>query len=316
MFRFGIIGAGGIAEKFCEAAAITGKAEIIAVASQNAERARNFAMRKSIPSWYEGYQEMVQRKDIDAIYIATTHNFHYENILLCLENNKPVICEKPMVCTYKEAEAIFTAAKSRNLFIMEAMWSRFLPAMTRAREWVQQGKIGNLVTADYTVGFRASANQQRIFDPALAGGALYDIGVYAIEGLTWFIDKPVTSVSSTIVHGSTGVDVIDSVSLGFDGTCTASFTATVLSRISSVLKIYGTEGTLTIPDPVHASQCVLERNDGETLSFSSPVENGFEFEIEEIIRCVESNLLESPVIPHHITLDCARIFDMCLKTQE
>ena len=146
-FRFGILGAGGIAHKFCNAVGKVDDACVAAVASKDQKRAWRFAKRHGIEDFYSDYEHLLAREDIDAIYIATTHNFHYENIIACLEHNKPVLCEKSMVPTAAQAQEIFSLAKEKKLFVMEAMWSRFLPHINQARQWIKEGLIGNLEAA-------------------------------------------------------------------------------------------------------------------------------------------------------------------------
>ena len=133
-FRFGILGAGGIAHKFCNAVGKVDDACVAAVASKDQKRAWRFAKRHGIEDFYSDYEHLLAREDIDAIYIATTHNFHYENIIACLKHNKPVLCEKSMVPTAAQAQEIFSLAKEKKLFVMEAMWSRFLPHINQARQ--------------------------------------------------------------------------------------------------------------------------------------------------------------------------------------
>lgn len=142
--RFGIIGAGSIANHFCKAVEMLEEAEVVAVASSSEERAKAFARANHIPESYGSYEEMLQKSDINIVYIATTHNFHMDNIRLCFDYGKHVLCEKAMVLTAADAEEVFRLAKERNLFCMEAMWSRFLPQYQKAKQWVEEGRIGSI----------------------------------------------------------------------------------------------------------------------------------------------------------------------------
>lgn len=164
MFRFGIIGAGGIAEKFCQAVKLTEDAAVAAVSSKQKERAEKFARRNGIERFYENYEEKP-----DAVYIATTNNYHFENIMLCLRKGMTVLCEKPMFMTVKEAKEAFGLAREKNVFMMEGMWSRFLPCIQKARFWVESGKIGRIHLANYTGGINAP-EEHRIFNKELGGG--------------------------------------------------------------------------------------------------------------------------------------------------
>ena len=140
--NIGIMGAGGIAVKFAQAAAMVSDVEVRAVASKSLERAQRFAEANHIPHAFGDYQAMLSSGLIDAVYVATTGNFHYENILLALSSGMHVLCEKNMVATLKEAEHVFALAREKRLFVMEAMWSCFVPAVQKAHQWIAEGRIG------------------------------------------------------------------------------------------------------------------------------------------------------------------------------
>lgn len=316
-FQFGILGAGGIAHKFCGAVGQIEGARVAAVASKDQRRAWHFAQRHKIEDFYDSYEQLLSRDDLDAIYIATTHNFHYENIMRCLAHNKPVLCEKSMVPTAAQANEIFSLAKEKNLFVMEAMWSRFLPHINQARQWLREGRIGSLETAACSIGFCASKDPaHRINDPALGGGALYDIGVYAIELMTYLIDEPVLDVQAMLTRSETGVDKTDHILLRFPS-CTAALHATTASAIREALCLYGSEGYIRIPRAHCSHSCTLYSKKGIPVKrFCQSYGNGFTFEVRETIRCIQSGRLESEVVPHGATLQCAEIFDRCLAGWE
>lgn len=201
MIQFGIMGAGNIARKFADAVRQVEGAQVAAVASKSLERAQAFAQEQHIPAGYGGYQEMLQRPDIDAVYIATTNNFHYENILQCLEHGKHVLCEKSMVLHTRQAEEVFALAREKGLFLMECMWVRFLPKIQKVKEWVETGRIGRLKCAQGNLGFYAGKDlTTRAYNPALGGGSMYDLGVYLIEVLGYFATEPLAQVESTVVR--------------------------------------------------------------------------------------------------------------------
>ena len=311
MIRFGIMGAGDIAKKFCAAVKKLPQAEVAAVSSKDLVRAMAFAEENGLTSYYDQYELMLQREDIDAVYIATTHNFHYENILLALSYGKHVLCEKCMVLTAEEARTVFKTAKEKGLFVMEAMWSRFIPAMQKAKKWIEEGLLGELVMADYALGFFAQPDHRALV-PHLAGGAMYDLGVYAFEGLTYLIDKPLLDIKSNVCWAN-GVDMTDSVLLEFEDHLLASFRCTIAAPVESCMTIYGTKGRIVLNNPVCPQECRYYGLDGSRFSYQYPVENGFEFEITEAVSCIEQGLLESSVIPHSDTIRCAELFDCVLR---
>ena len=311
MFRFGIIGAGSIAEKFCQAVKLTEDAAVAAVSSKQEERAEKFAQRNGIEKFYGNYEEMLTREKPDAVYIATTNNYHFENIMLCLRQGIPVLCEKPMFMTEKEAKEAFDLAREKHVFMMEGMWSRFLPCIQKARSWVESGKVGRIHLANYTGGINVP-EEHRIFNKELGGGALYDLMVYPVEILMYLINQPLLQVRSNLIYGTGGVDVTDSMLLQFE-TCQASCQVTAHSRIPSPCNIYGSKGYIRIEQTQRAS--AVELYDGQFClaeKFESPVENGFEYEIEEVGRCVRAGRTESEVMPWKDTLRCAEMFETAL----
>lgn len=314
MIRFGIMGAGGIAVKFCEAVKLTGGAKVQAVGSKSLDRARTFAEKNGIPECYGNYEDMLKESELDAVYVATTCNFHYENCLLCIEYGKAVLCEKSMVLRREDADEIFRRAKEKQVFVMEAMWSVFLPAIRKAKQWIEEGRIGTVYLANYMGGICAKPDH-RIFDPELGGGALYDLSVYPIEIVSSLIPQKLVDVKSEIVMGETGVDVTNNILLQFE-VCRASLQCTAYSRIPSPSGFYGTKGYIQLAQTHRCERCDLY--DGEFRlvdSYSYPIENGFEFEIAEVRDCLESGKLESDSMPHALTLQCLDIFEKCKGNQ-
>ena len=314
MFNFGIIGAGNIANRFCEATKLVASANVVAVASKSIERATAFAQSNQIDDYYDNYQTLVERDDIDAIYIATTHNFHYENCMLALKNNKHVLCEKALTLTKLQAQEIFDFAKSKNLFCMEAMWSRFLPAMQKAKKWIDSGKIGELEMSNFLVGFKCDDDPKcRMRNPDLAGGAIYDIGVYAIELTTFLINQKLQSVQSSLTYTSQGVDKVNSITLSFDN-CISNLQCIITCNVDSEMSIYGTNGRIQIKNPLFADRATLYDANGVVLEeYYARRDNGFEYQIQEVMDCVNAGKLESDIMPHKDTLQCAELFDLCLK---
>ena len=275
-FQFGILGAGDIAHKFCDAVRKVDGACVAAVASKDQRRAWHFAKRHKIEDFYDNYDQLLSRDDLDAIYIATTHNFHYENIMCCLEHNKPVLCEKSMVPTAAQAREIFDCAKEKNLFVMEAMWSRFLPHINQARQWIQEGRIGHLEMA-------------------------------------YLIDEPVLEMQSMLARSETGVDKVDNIMLRFPS-CIANLQATTAATIRQELCIYGSEGYIRIPRAHCSHSCYLYHKNGLLAKrFHKNYGNGFVFEVRETMRCIRAGKLESSVVPHSATLQCAELFDRCFQ---
>lgn len=312
--RFGILGAGNIANYFCNGVKLTEGAEVAAVASKDEARAKAFALRNGIPDAYGSYDELLRREDIDAVYIATTHNFHLELIRLALNAGKHVLCEKAMVLTEADAREAFALAREKGKFLMEAMWSRFLPQYRQARRWIEEGRIGAVQSAACSIGFRANQDPEgRILNPRLAGGALYDIGVYAIEPLTYLLGEPVEEVlSAWRPHAVTGVDERVTAILRFPS-CDAVIQATISANPKEYYYITGDKGFIEIPFVTFGDTVRLfDENRNLLEEVIEPWENGFVYEIREVIRCVREGRLYSETMPPEATIECARIFDKIL----
>ncbi len=318
--RFGIMGAGGIANKFAHAVGLVREEDgfditVEAVSSKSLERAQSFAERNGIPSAYGSYAEMLERDDIDAVYIATTHNFHAENLRQAIEAGKHILCEKPMVLTEEDARKIFALAEKKGVFLMEAMWSNFLPAIVKAREWIMQGRIGEVKTAYGAIGFHGGSNTEgRILNPALAGGAMYDIGVYPIEILTCLIGEQVEDAMASVRrHPVTGVDTDLNMVLRYP-TADAVIQCSVSCAPRCFLSVTGTGGIIEINghEGNRANLFDAGRRPVEEFTSEFPEGNGFVYEIREVIRCLRDGKLTSDVMTPDATIACAKLFDQIL----
>lgn len=215
--RWGIIGTGNIASQFARGLALLDDAELVAVGSRTAESAHEFGERFGARTRHASYADLASDPDVDAVYIATPHPLHLENTLLGLEAGKAVLCERPFAINAHQAEVMIATARKRGVFLMEAMWTRFLPHMVRLREIVASGAIGELRMLQADFGFRTSFNPQgRLFDPALGGGALLDVGIYPISLASMLLGTP-TRVTSMAHLGATGVDEQSAIILGYGG---------------------------------------------------------------------------------------------------
>lgn len=307
-FRFAIMGAGHIAGKFTEAARLAG-AEVAAVASKSHERAEAFATAHDIPSFYDSYAQMLAEIRPDCVYIATTPHQHFALSALCLDHWTPVLCEKAMFLSHQDAACIFSRSEVEGVFVMEAMWSKFLPALNQVKAWMDSGRIGRIMLVDFGIGFAApGAPESRYFNPSLGGGATSDITVYAYEITRFLLGGSPDSVQLNAVWDY-GVDVTDTAILRF-GETTALLKATLTAPIEERLAVYGTAGKIVVPGPHYASTATLFPASGDAETFAdTETKNGFVYEILETMRCIRAGLTESPVHPHSETLACAALFD-------
>ena len=217
-FKFAIMGAGNIANKFCDAVKRMEDCEVAAVASKSMDRAENFAEKNGIKAAYDSYEKMLAEEKPDCVYIAVTQDAHFALCMLCLDYKTPVLCEKAMFLNSAQAEEVFTRAEKEKVFVMEAMWSRFLPAVKMAKQWMEEGKIGTPSFIDTAIGFLAPVDKDnRYYSPKLGGGAAYDITVYAYELTTFMIERPAEDVQVSAVWSDTGVDISDQVTIRYPG---------------------------------------------------------------------------------------------------
>jgi predicted dehydrogenase len=183
--RFGIIGLGAIAARFASVLNTVPGVELVSVASSDKRKADAFAEKFGAKKAYDNYVELVNDDDVDVVYIALTHNFHFEAIKLCLSNRKGVLCEKPLAINKKDADYLTVLSKELNVLLMEAMWTRFIPAFKKAKEWVKSGTIGDVKLVNASFCFNVPFDpENRLYNPKLAGGSLFDAGVYPIEFTT------------------------------------------------------------------------------------------------------------------------------------
>lgn len=309
--RWGIIGPGKIAQKFAAAIPLAGNAVLQAVASRDADRSREFAEKYSAAKWYDNYEQLAADPDIDAIYIATPHAFHTENALLCLKHHKAVLCEKPLALNRKQAQQIIDASRRNDTFLMEAMWTRFLPAIENVLEQLKDGKIGTVKYVRGDFGFYNPFDpQSRLFNIALGGGSVLDIGVYPLFLCLAVLGKP-DHIYAAGKLAPSGADETCLAVLQYDNGAMASAFSTVGAFTSLTAEIGGTEGTITIPSAWYKNNTfTLHRMGEEKQTFTfEPVTNGFEYQIREVMRCLEQGLTESPAMSHDFTLLLSETMD-------
>jgi len=311
IFGWGIIGPGRIAHKFAQGLQAIEDARLQAVASTNADRAQNFADQYHAQKAYGSYEEMLDDPQVDAVYIATPHNFHYRNTRQCLEAGKPVLCEKPLTVNADQAKSLTTIAKEKHLFLMEGLWTRFLPAYQQVRCWLDDGLVGEVQLLDSTMGFNKPKDpQDRLFNPELAGGALLDLGVYPISISQWVMGKDPSAFQVKSHFSDTGVDDLTCATLHYDEDAFSQFSCNFLTDNQNEFLIYGTKGAVRIHPYYWLSTCVSLIQQGREETLDCPFRaSGFEYEAEEVMRCVREGRLESNIMPHAHTLANISLMD-------
>ncbi|MDF7799310.1 Gfo/Idh/MocA family oxidoreductase [Pontiellaceae bacterium B1224] len=314
--RWGIMGCGGIARKFVSSLKALPNGTLVAVASSSAERAETFAKETGLDPVATDYTGLLENPDVDAVYIATTHNFHAENLFQCLENGKHVLCEKPLTVNAAQAEKAIAMARANNLFLMEGMWTRFLPAIQKARELVNEGAIGDVITVKADLAFRAPQDgDNRLRNRDLAGGALLDVGVYPISFASMIFGGAPEVIKSHAVLGDTGVDERSFYLLEYDQGRTALLSSSVSGCLPVEAIIAGTEGYIRVPWFLGATSAELCKNNQPVESFDFPFEEdeGFQFEIAHVMECIAAGKTESPVMPLDETLTIQQTMETMRK---
>jgi predicted dehydrogenase len=308
---WGIIGPGKIANKFAIALGMVEGARLGAIASREPARGREFALRHGAAAVYDDYALLAADPAIDAIYVATPHGFHAEHSILCLRHGKAVLCEKPLALNAREAGEMITAAREHGAFLMEAMWTRFVPLMRSIMELVASGRIGEVkyIRADF--GFFAAFDPNgRLFNIRLGGGSLLDIGIYPLFLALQLLGEP-EAITAFGRLSPTGSDETCHAILGFAGGATAVVSSTLACQTSLSAEIAGTEGMIRIGTSWYKNHRYEWNRTGEAVFTVElePLVNGFEYQIREVMECLDKGLIESPSLPHSFSLMMARTMD-------
>jgi predicted dehydrogenase len=314
-YNWGILGAGRIAEKFVEALKITERARAYAIASRERERAYQFGKKHGIEKIYDSYEDLVNDLAVDIIYIATPHVFHCEQTLLCLRNKKAVLCEKPMGMNATENKRMMNEARRQQVFLMEGMWSRFMPAINKAKQLVEEDAIGALQYLQCNFGFTAPFDAVgRLYNKQLGGGSILDVGVYAVFLANYFLGTPV-SIQSNSSLTTTGVDAYCNAILQYASGATAHLFTSITLPIEIKATLTGSKGRLELPAPWYKTTDLhWYPLNGVAQQFRFPHKsNGLEYEISEVMDCLDNRLLECPAMPLDSTLQISEILDVLLK---
>ncbi len=322
--RWGIIATGAIASKFAQACRFecdrSGISELYAVASRDEVKSLNFANTWNIPVSYASYEELLADPEVDVVYIATPHSMHAPLSYSALQSGKAVLCEKPVSLQRDELEPVIALARQKKLFFMEAMWMKFNPSFQTALKWALSGKIGFLryIRSDFC--FSAQFNPvDRLFDPALGGGALLDVGIYPVTLAHMFSGgKKPSSISAIMRNGPTGVDIWNKAVLSWDSGVFADLSSSISIHGGAALRsalIVGEQGSILLPDFWMAQRAVLLNTEGLELAVAeAPFEcNGYEYEIREVEHCLLGGKIESSVQTWSDSIMVMEILDQIRK---
>ena len=296
--RWGIVGAGRIAHTFAQDIPATKDGVVQAVAARSGAAAAAFAAQYSIPNVHEGYESLYEDAEVDAVYVATPHTFHLQNAGDALRAGKAVLCEKPITTTAAKCQQLIDIAGASSSYLMEAMWTWFLPAIRKAKQWVNDGRIGQLVQVKADFGYpQVYSPDKREYDAELAGGCLLEMGVYPVALAALFTEQDPNEINVISRHAPNGVED-DVVAIFNYDNLVATLATSFRAKLQNWAYIIGEEAYIAIPDFWRANECQLWVLDEMTERFSDERRtNGFDYQIEAVDNDLLAGRAQSEIVP-------------------
>ena len=309
-FNVGIMGSGNIAGIMAGTINKMKDVRVYAVASRQQVHADVFAGKYGCKKAYGSYADLVSDKKVDLIYVATPHSEHYENVKMCLEAGKPVLCEKAFTLNAAQAEELVRIAAEHKVFLAEAMWTRYMPMLTTIREVIGSGIIGEPKTLTANLGYVISS-KERLTNLALGGGALLDVGVYTINFALMIFGHNISKIASCCTFTETGVDEQNAICLQYYDGKVANLNSSMVSLSDRQGIIYGTKGFAVVENINNfESIAVYDRQYKKVASYKCPKQiSGYEYEVEACIEAIKCGQIECAQMPHSETLRVMRIMD-------
>ena len=312
--RWGILGCGRIARKFAADLRLVEDAELTAIASRSKETLELFAKDFACKHHHNNYEALAANDEVDVIYIATPHSHHYEHTMLCLNHDKAVLCEKAFAINSRQASEMIKTAKERKVFLMEALWTKFLPHYKKLQELLQQKTLGEIKSVLVNFGFKTSdKSPQRLFDPSLGGGTLLDIGIYNVFITISVLGKP-DSIEATMIPSPTGVDEQIAVLFKYKNGAMAQLFSSFTTNLPTQAEINGTEGCITLTTRFYEPSAIIQLSkkipyEREIIPVEKEAGFGYHYEARHVNECLKKGLVESPVMTHTDTLLLMEILD-------
>ncbi|MFN5089812.1 MAG: Gfo/Idh/MocA family protein, partial [Bacteroidota bacterium] len=309
--RWGIIAPGRIAHKFASDFSLIHNHSITSVASTNIERARAFADKYKLSSFYGDYREMLVNEKLDIVYIASPHSFHFEQAKMCLDLGISVLCEKPVTIHSGQLKQLLTLAAEKRLFFMEALWTVFLPTYTQIFEKINNGDIGSIIGVKADFGFHMPFDQDsRLFNPSLGGGSLLDIGIYPLLLATLCLGYP-DEIKALASLTELKVDDEMIAILNYKKRGLAQIQSTIRANTTTEAFIFGENGSIWVPNRwIDSQKFYLLKSDGQEELIHSPWDGfGYQFQISAVEKCLAQGLLECPLVPHSLSIQLMNQMD-------
>ena len=310
--RWGILGAGRIAAQFADDIQYANHAELVAIAARNLGKAHSFAERFDIDKAHGSYSALYNDANVDAIYIATPHTHHLQQTIDTVNAGKHVLCEKPFTINQVECEQVLALSKTNSSYIMEGMWTYFLPAIQKARQWIEDGRIGAIkhIKADFGYPQLPFDASRREYDTNLAGGCLLEMGIYPVAIAWYFLQSNPISMDVLVRNAPNGVE--DDLTFIFDyGETTATLATSFRCKLQNWCYVIGDKGWIAIPNFWRAHECFLYELDTQVDHFDDQRKGqGFEYEIESVSKDILNGKKESTIMPLHISLKFQQHMDL------
>ena len=312
--KLAILGPGRIADKVAQTLVQLPEIECYAVASRTPGKAEAFAQKFGFSKAYTNYIEMLSDPEVELVYITTPHSHHYEQMKLCLEHGKHVICEKAFTINAEQARKIRTLAAEKGLYVAEAIWTRYMPSRKIINDVIQSGIIGTVNTLTANLSYNV-AYKERIIFPELAGGALLDIGIYGLNFALMHFGDDIVRIESTVQKTVTGVDAMETITIFFRGGRMAVLTHSIYCRSDRKGIIHGEKGYIVVEN-INNPQSVSVYDDNDNLleHYEVPQQiSGYEYEFQEAVRCIREGKLEPDSMPWEKTIQVMEIMDSLRK---
>ncbi|MDN5201981.1 Gfo/Idh/MocA family oxidoreductase [Fulvivirgaceae bacterium BMA10] len=312
IYKWGIIGPGNIAHKFAQDLQHIANAQLLGVASRSTDRARDFAKQYGATKYYSNYEHLCEDPDIDIVYIATPHAMHHENTLSCLARGKAVLCEKPLAMNLRQVEEMVEMASKKNVFLMEAIWTRFLPGIIKLQEVLESGRIGDVLSIKADFGYNWPFDpKSRVYNPDLGGGSLLDIGIYPLFLSLFLLGQP-WEIKSKAKLASTQVDADCEMELIYlNKNQRAHLFSSVIKETKLEAVIEGSNGNIKIPGPWFKPESLIinAKNEPEEILKFEYTDNGYSYEAIEAMNCLDQNKQESELLPWSFSLTLMKMMD-------
>ncbi len=307
--NIGILGAGIIAGVMADTVAEMENVQVLAIGSRNTEKAKEFAEKYNIPTYYGSYEELAADDRLDLIYIATPHSHHYEHCMLCIDNGRNILCEKAFTANKKQAEELFRAAKEKDVFICEAIWTRFIPMRKTLDDILESGVIGEVMSLTANLGYPLS-HMERLIKPELAGGALLDLGVYTLNFAVMAFGEDIVDIKSHCTKNEYGVDMHNSIILTYADGKSAVLHSNCYCPLDRKGIIYGTKGRIEFHNINNCEGIDVILHDGTQQHYPTPPQiSGYEYEVIASLKAISEGKKECEQMTYRETLFIMELMD-------